>query len=211
MATVNTDEGVTTFTAHELRYILASADNESAKESRRRLALSDHPDEALILAAGLESLYVRDMVSVTDATMELTEAAAVVGYVLTSGADWFELAFVTDELIDACWLIRYEEAILLFSPRRLGTFEMRILREDPDADWLSNLVLGFLRDHEPAAVYSTHETSATKSGLAVRKLAGGTIEVSDESETVVVSGQIAVVGQEVQDQLMRFFDPSVRA
>src|SRR5665213_706224 len=177
-------EGVTNLTAHELLYILATVSHEKSTRAAEQLDLPVYDDPQPVLTAGLTSLYARGMVEVSDEVVKLSEVAALAGYVLTDSDVWLELAFVDDDGIDAGWLVQREQAAILLTPRRLGTFELRVLDPDLNGQWLADIAFAFLTDHTRAVFYVTRDRGANESGLAVRRLEDGTVQLSTAPDSV---------------------------
>jgi hypothetical protein len=181
------EDGVVNFAAHEILYILATVDDAASAAAAERLDLPAPEDRSTMLAAGLTSLYARGMVEVSDDEVKLSEAAAIAGFVMTDSEVWVELAFITDEAVDAGWLVRRGDAAILLTPRRLGTFELRVLDPRLDGKWLADIAFAFLEGRTPSAFFATRRSVDGESGLAVRHLEQGGLQLSDPSGHVLAS------------------------
>ena len=183
-------EGVTNLTAHELLYILGTVSDEKSTRAAEQLDLPVYDEPQPVLTAGLTSLYARGMVEVSEEALKLSEVAALAGYVLTGSDTWLELAFVGEDGIDAGWLVRREHTAILLTPRRLGTFELRILNPELDGQWLADIAFDFLADRPAAVFYVTRDRGPGETGLAVRRLEDGTLELSTAPESVTSAPNI---------------------
>jgi hypothetical protein len=184
------EDGVTNLTAHELLYILGTVSGENSTRAAEQLDLPVYDDPQPVLTAGLTSLYARGMVEVSDEAVQLSEVAALAGYVLTASDTWLELAFVGKDGIDAGWLVRREQAAILLTPRRLGTFELRVLNPELNGQWLADIAFDFLTDRPSASFYVTRDQGADETGLAVRRLEDGSLQLSTAPDSVTSAPSI---------------------
>lgn len=183
------DETTTAITGHELLYILESAAGGGVDRARDLLNLPPKEDSHPWLGAGLSSLYVRQLVKVANDTVELVGAAALVGLVITSDANWIELAFVSESATDAALLVRFDDIALLFSPRLFGTFDVRAVSPELSDQALAKVVFGFLLDG-PGVVFAHQVSNTSDSAVAIRLTTEGMLEMSDGDGSDLLSDRV---------------------
>jgi hypothetical protein len=183
------DPTVARFTSQELSYILSSKPGGNADRAWGALNLPPDVDRVVMAAAGLASLFARDLVELRDEQIIFTEVAALVGLVMTSDSEWIELAFAAPDQLDAGVLVRWESTALLFSPRMFGVFEVRALESAELSEGLAALALGFLGTNSEGLVSARRVWPDSNSSIAVRLLEDGTIQMSEDDSDDIVSVQ----------------------
>lgn len=188
-----TQDDVLALTSHELAYLINAKPGAGADLAIEILGVPTVSDPASFSFAGASSLYVRGFATATDDNLRLAEEVAVFGMLLTdANSAWVELALMSESEAEAAYLVFNEDAGILLSPRALATFELRPLRVENTAGNLSaKIAFAFLETHVPSVAYLRLRSGSADVALAVRILADGGLQLSEEEGKNLYSGNIS--------------------
>lgn len=168
------EEG-TTFTSHELLYLLALNDTEASAITRQHLRLGEPVEEGTRLyAAGAATLSLRGLLRQDGEDLVPSIDVQALTLMLTEGEHWVEVGMLAETAADGAVFVSAGGVAVALMARDLGKFTAAGLES---ADLVTPLTIQvvrkFLGEHYPGAV-SVHATTANekRQGLIHRTESG---------------------------------------
>lgn len=194
---------VSSYTPTELSYLLAGRDNVEARRARSVLGLAEmhEGDPELLLA--VQSLASRGLVRVEENTVEISNPAKVLGYVLGTATDWTRLIVQADARVDAVVVIVSPEVpgALILRATSLGNYEAVATQPGVHPSQITgSMVSGYLANFDEVLV-SVHRDTPDLSGVLVMEHTRGSDDWSVTLRTAVPGTDDVVDGTtEVVDE-----------
>lgn len=205
------DQDLIALTTHELGFLLDLVPGAGADQTKDVLGVPFPDDPGGFLAAGAATLLVRKLASVNDEDLLVPSTeVGVVGENLTGPAVWVEIALVSESATEGAFISFGPNSTLVLSPRVLGTFEIRFLPAGMSAgESTSQMLLALLEAHVPGAGYARVVSGGADVALAVRILADGTLEVSQEEGAHVYSGIFPTDRATAEEKICALIDKGI--